>query len=306
VEDLVMIEVVGYSESAARKVLDKEGFTNVKVVEEENHETQEGYVFDQSVKEGEVIPADTEIILKVSKGAEELDVPNVVGYTDEQAVKVLTEGGNFEVAHAYNYSDDVEEDRVIEQEPKAGTKAPKGTKITITISNGSQIKEVSAPNLQGMNESQAKNTLTGMKLVVGTIKHEYSDTVPEGQVIRQEITSGTTLKEGDTIGFTISDGPEPKVTTYTAHISGVLTCSDPALDGQAVTIQLYYNGSQVSTQPDVTVVNGTSYNITATIPGLSNKDSSASVSVKCYDGGGNDVTSAFPVTTPITISYTEE
>ena len=234
-----------------------------------------------------------------------MDVPNVVGYTDEQAVKVLTEGGNFEVAHAYDYSDDIEEDRVIKQDPEAGTKAPKGTKITITISNGSQVKEVAAPNLQGMNESQAKNTLTGMKLVVGTIKHEYSDTVPEGQVIRQDITSGTTLKEGDTIGFTISDGPEPRAATYTAHINGAVTCSNSDLDGQAVTIQLYYNGSKVAEKTE-TVVNGTSYNITASIPGLSDKDSSASASVVCLDGGGNDVTSAFPVTTPITVSYTEE
>lgn len=309
VEDLVMIEVVGYSESAALKVLNKEGFTNVKVVEEENQETQEGYVFDQSVKEGEVIPADTEIILKVSKGAEETEVPNVVGYTDDQAVKVLTEGGNFEVAHAYDYSDDVEEDKVIKQDPIAGTKAPKGTKVTITISNGSQIKEVSAPNLQGMNESQAKNTLTGMKLVVGTIKHEYSDTVPEGQVIRQDITSGTTLHEGDTIGFTISDGPEPRATTYTAHISGVLTCNDSALEGQAVTIQLYYNGSKVAEKTE-TVLNGTSYNITAVIPGLSNKDSSVGASVVCTvpdpdTGSVKDVTSSFS-STPITVSYTEE
>ncbi|MBD5096922.1 MAG: Stk1 family PASTA domain-containing Ser/Thr kinase [Lachnospiraceae bacterium] len=305
VKELVMIDVEGVSESAAVKMLNREGFTNVKVVQEENQDTQEGYVFEQSVKEGEVIPADTEITLKVSKGAEEMDVPNVVGYTDEQAVKVLTEGGNFEVAHAYDYSDDIEEDRVIKQDPEAGTKAPKGTKITITISNGSQVKEVAAPNLQGMNESQAKNTLTGMKLVVGTIKHEYSDTVPEGQVIRQDITSGTTLKEGDTIGFTISDGPEPRAATYTAHINGAVTCSNSDLDGQAVTIQLYYNGSKVAEKTE-TVVNGTSYNITASIPGLSDKDSSASASVVCLDGGGNDVTSAFPVTTPITVSYTEE
>lgn len=312
IEDLVMIDVLGVSESAAVKMLDREGFTNVKVVEEENQETQEGYVFDQSVKEGEVIPADTEIILKVSKGAEEMEVPNVVGYTDEQAVQVLTEGDSFQVAHAYDYSDDVEEDRVIKQDPVAGTMAPKGTKITITISNGSQIKEVSAPNLQGMNESQATNTLTGLKLVVGPIKHEYNDTVPEGQVIRQDIAHGTKLKEGDTIGFTISDGPEPQAKTYTAHISGVVTFSDPApgdpektLEGHAITIKLYYNGSEAGSQT-VTVVNGTSYNLTASIPGLSDKDPSASASVVCVDGNGNDVTSAFPVTTPITVSYTEE
>ena len=305
IEDLVMIEVVGYSESAALKVLSKEGFTNVKVVEEENQETQEGYVFEQSVEEGKVIPADTEIILKVSKGAEEMEVPNVVGYTDEQAVKVLTEGGNFEVAHAYDYSDDYEEDRVIKQDPEAGTKAPKGTKITITISNGSQIKEVAAPNLQGLNESEAKNTLTGKKLVVGTIKHEYSDTVPEGQVIRQDITSGTTLNEGDTIGFTISDGPEPKAKTYTANISGGITCSDPELEGQAVTIQLYYNGSKVAEKTE-TIVSGTNYNITASITGLSNKDSSAGASVVCIDGAGSDVTSKFTVNPAITVTYTEE
>lgn len=307
VEDLVMIEVVGYSESAALKVLSKEGFTNVKTVEEENQETQEGYVFEQSVKEGEVIPADTEIILKVSKGAEETEVPNVVGYTDEQAVKVLTEGGNFEVAHAYDYSDDYEEDKVIKQDPEAGTKVPKGTKVTITISNGSQIKEVAAPNLQGMNESEAKNTLTGKKLVVGTIKHEYSDTVPEGQVIRQDITSGTTLQEGDTIGFTISDGPEPKAKTYTAHISGSIVYNgDSALEGQAVTVKLYYNGIEAgeTTLDPASMISGatTTFNVSATVMGQSSNTGTADVI--CYLNG-SDVTGYFSKGN-ISVSYTEE
>lgn len=307
VNELVMISVVDYSEDAALKLLKKEGFTNVKVEYEENQEVQAGYVFDQSVKEKEVIAPDAEIILKVSKGAEEVEVPNVVGYTDEQAVKVLNEGKDgtpdFVVKHAYEYSDDVELDRVIEQDPVAGTKVPRGTTVTITISNGSEVKEVAAPNLAGKNESEAINTINGLKLTVGSINQGYSDTVPAGQVMQQDIAPGTTLKEGDTIGFTISKGPEQKEVKYTAKISGTIQCNDASLEGQAVTAQLLYNGSVVGETTINGIINGTSYDLTATVSGLSSKDGSCDV--KCYLNG-TDVTSMFTMTSPISASYTEE
>ncbi len=304
--ELVMISVVDYSEDAALKLLKKEGFTNVNVEYEENQEVQAGYVFDQSVKEKEVISPDTEIILKVSKGAEEVEVPNVLGYTDEQAVKVLNEGKDgtpdFVVKHAYEYSDDVELDRVIKQDPVAGTKVPKGTIVTITISNGSEVKEVAAPNLSGKNQSEAINTINGLKLTVGSINHGYSDTVPAGQVMQQDIAPGTTLKEGDTIGFTISDGPEKKEVKYTAKINGTIQCNDASLDGQAVTVQLLYNGS-IAAEQSITIVSGTPYDLSATVSGLAGKDGSCDV--KCYLNG-QDVTAMFAMTSPISATYTEE
>lgn len=300
VQSIAMISVTGVSEDAALKMLSDAGFTNVKTEHVEDEKTQEGYVFEQSVQEGQTIPVDKEIVLKVSAGAEEVDVPNVTNYEDAQAVTLLQEAG-FEVSHAYDYSDDVEKDKVIKTEPAGGTKAAKGSKVIVTVSNGSEKKEVEVPNLGGLTEAQARDSLTSKKLNAGNVTHENSDSVAAGMVISQNPARGTTVTEGDSVDFVISDGPEQKEKKYTASISGTITCNDAALDGAAVTVQVVFNGGAVYEQT-VTVTSGGSYNITATVPNLSSQGGSASFVVLA---GGTDVTSSFSVPAP-NVSYSEE
>lgn len=286
---LKMLDVLGYSEDAAKKLLDREGFTDIEVVYENNQEAQEGYVFYQSVDKDVLVAPDEHIIIKVSSGAEELEVPSVVGYTDEQAVTVLTEAG-FQVTHAYAYDDTVDVDKVISQSPEANTKAPRDSKVTITISNGSEEKEVDVPNLENKTESEAINELQALKLTVGTIGREYSDSVEKGRVISQDVQAGSTVAEGATVGFVVSDGPEPKETTYTAKISGSVECKDEALDGQAITVRLMFDGQNAG-EKTITVVAGTIYDLSATVPGQTSKDGYADI--VCIDANGNDVTSSF-------------
>lgn len=300
VQSVAMLSVTGISEEAALKMLTDAGFTNVKTEHVEDEKTQEGYVFEQSVKEGEMIPVDQEIMLKVSAGAEEIDVPDVKGYEDSQAVTLLTEAG-FQVSHAYEYSEDVEKDKVIKTDPEGGTKAAKGSKIIVTVSNGSEKKEVEVPNLGGLTEAQARDSLTSKKLSAGSVTHANSDSVAAGMVISQNPARGTTVTEGDSVDFVISDGPEEKQKTYKASISGTITCNDPALDGSAVTVQVIFNGGAVYEQA-ITVNSGGSYNVSANVPNLSSQSGSASFVILA---GGTDVTSSFTVPSP-TVSFSEE
>lgn len=303
VQSVAMLSVTGISEEAALKMLTDAGFTNVKTEHVEDEKTQEGYVFEQSVKEGEMIPVDQEIMLKVSAGAEEIDVPDVKGYEDSQAVTLLTEAG-FQVSHAYEYSEDVEKDKVIKTDPEGGTKAAKGSKIIVTVSNGSEKKEVEVPNLGGLTEAQARDSLTSKKLSAGSVTHANSDSVAAGMVISQNPTRGTTVTEGDSVDFVISDGPEEKQKTYTANISGTISRVDEASvpDGTAVTVQVQFNG-QVVYSKDIQINPNTSYEVSAAVPGLSSTGGSASLVI--VDASGKNVTAAFSGTTP-QVSYSEE
>ena len=301
VQSIAMIGVTGVSEDAALKMLSDAGFTNVKTEHVEDEKTQEGYVFDQSVKEGETIPADQEIVLTVSAGAEEVDVPDVKNYEDSQAVTILTEAG-FEVSHAYEYSDDVEKDKVIKTDPEGGTKAAKGSKVIVTVSNGSEKKEVEVPNLGGLTEAQARDSLSSKKLSAGNVTHENSDSVAAGMVISQNPARGTTVTEGDSVDFVISDGPKAK--TYIASISGTIARTDDVSvpDGTAVTVQVQFNG-QIVFSKDITINPGATYDVSATVPGLSSTGGSANFVI--VDASGNNVTAAFSGTTP-EVSYSEE
>lgn len=297
----IMIDVVGVSEEAALNLLKDKGFINVRTEHVSNSDIQEGYVFEQSVEKGKVISVDYEIVLKVSAGADEVVVPDVMGYSDEQACTILREAG-FEIKHAYDFSEDVPKDSVMLQNPLGNTMAPAGSTVIITISNGSEVKEVEVPNLNGLTEAQAINSLAKYKLVQGQIKHEYSDTVAEGYVMAQDIPAGQVVNEGDAVGFTISDGPEPKVVTFTAKIKTTITCNDSTLDGQAVTVQIIFNGQVVSSL-DQTVNAGSSYDIEASVPGLSSD--SGSVEIVIVDASGTNVNSSFSVPYP-QISYVQD
>jgi serine/threonine-protein kinase len=171
----------------------------------------------------------------------------------------------------------------------------------VTVSNGSEKKEVEVPNLGGLTEAQARDSLSSKKLSAGNVTHANSDSVAAGMVISQNPSRGTTVTEGDSVDFVISDGPEQKAKKYTANISGTITCNDAALDGSAVTVQVIFNGGAVYEQT-ITVTSGNSYNVSATVPNLDSQGGSASFVILA---GGTDVTSSFSVPAP-NVSYSEE
>ncbi len=302
VEDIMMIDVTGVTQEAAIKMLVNEGFkdTNILIEQVADEQVQEGYVIEQSFPKNTPVPADAKITLRVSAGAEEVQVPDVTGLTDAQACTIIDEAG-FEYAHAYEYSEDVEKDYVISTTPAAYDMAPKGSKIVITVSNGSEKKETAVPNIYGLTKEQAITSIEGAKLKVGNVTEEHHETIPEGQVISQSPAANSPIEEGQSVDFVVSKGPEEKEITYTANISGTITCNDPALDGMAITVQVLFNGSPVFSQ-DVTVTSGSTYNISATVPGLKEKNGTADFSM--VDSNGASVTGSFSKGA-ININYTE-
>ena len=301
VQTFEMIDVVGDREDGAKKRLEKAGFTNVTFTHVKDDKTQEGYVISQNYEEGRKIPADADIEIKVSAGVEEIEVPDVTGQADDRAVTILTEAG-FHPIHGYEFSETVEKDKVIKTVPAAGSMLGKGQDVTVIVSNGSEKKEVVAPRLAGLTEVQARNKLSEVKLNTGTVSHQYSDTVTEGLVVSQSIPDGTNMDEGASIDFVISDGPEPKPVTYTASISGDITLNDETLDGTAVSVRVLFNGNVIASK-DVTVTAGGTYNITASVPELSEQSGSADFEI--VDASGVNVTASF-TKGEVSISYAED
>ena len=306
---VAMIDVTGYSEDAAVKMLKDLGFVNIKTEQEANEDVQEGYVFDQNFKKDEMVDINEEIVLKVSAGAEAKDVPDVTGLEDSRAVTLLEEAG-FHVVHAYDFDEEVEKDYVISQEPKGGEQAPAGSDVVITVSNGSEVKQVATPSIVNLSEAKAINSLNQAKLSAGATSHSYSDTVPAGSVISQNPVSGTMVDEGTTVDYVISDGPEPKATTYTANITGSVTFNgtgnadtDAAYIGQSFTIYVKFNNERVSAPIQMTISGtGASTSVSGTKSGLAQQG--GSVTIEVLDASGNSVTNLFSPN--LSTSYTAE
>jgi len=300
---LEMIEVEGYTQLAAEKSLKDQGFMNIKIETAYDDKKPAEYVISANHKKGEKLPESTEIVLTVSLGAEKAVVPDVTGYTDEQASKVIEEAG-FVVNHAFEFSETVEKDKIIRTNPEKNMEADKGSKVILVVSNGSEIKKVEVPKVTGISESAATTSLEAVKLSVGTVTHEHSDS-EKGIVIRQSIAKGSEVEEGTKVDIVVSDGPQ--VITYTGSISGSITASDPEFleNEMGVTAVAYItdgNGSHQVTSVTASSADKASISISGKVTGLASSDGTVSVTVT--DDGGTDVTAYYRNT--LTITFTPE
>mgnify|MGYP003301102996 CR=1 FL=1 len=133
-----MPDVVGKEEQAAVESIIKLVGDTVQVVYEFNDEFEVGKVFEQSPLKGGEITANSDIILKVSKGAEndEVAVPDVTNTTEAEARRSLEAVGLKVGSVSYTTSDRVDEGKVITQTIRANNSVAKGSVVNLVISNG--------------------------------------------------------------------------------------------------------------------------------------------------------------------------
>ena len=158
-------------------------------------------VFDYDVAAGSVLsqdpstpqaPKGSEVQLVVSKGPPPVNLPNVIGKMQDEATKRL-QAQDFQVAITEEFSNDVEEGRVISQSP-SGSQAPYGSTITLTVSKGPE--QFPAPNFGGLSKSgaQALADQYGLLLVFKTVPGTTGSVV-----YSQSPGVGVTVRYGDTI-----------------------------------------------------------------------------------------------------------
>ncbi|MGW6200180.1 Stk1 family PASTA domain-containing Ser/Thr kinase [Kribbella sp. NPDC055110] len=126
--------VIGMTESKARSALeDAKGQFKVKDKSiEQDSEEKKGTVLAVSPDPNGSYAAGTEFTLTISSGKTNIDVPNVVTQTFDDAKLTLEQAG-FRVGQTFGNDQNQAEGTVLDQSIKANTKAPKGTLITLTV-----------------------------------------------------------------------------------------------------------------------------------------------------------------------------
>lgn len=293
-EQLRMIEVVGLSEEEAVNALDEAGIA-YEIEREASDVFEKGKVISQSILEGNILEEDARVTIVISEGQEEVDVPDVVGKTLEEA-KAALEAKGFKVDEDEEYDEEIEEGEIISQSPNGNTKAAKGSTVTIVVSKGEEIKVAVVPKLKKKTIAEAEEALSEVKLKLGNVTQEYSESVEEGKIISQSIAPGTEVKEETAVDITISKGKKPTTKSYTAEFSGAISnTSYQFAEGELVKITLvlkvgdasytilddFYDEAALPLQ--LTEANN--------ISGLASKDAALVYSVK--NAAGEDITGHF-------------
>lgn len=193
------------------------------VTREVNESVPEGVVFDQNPPAGTTVASGTEVALKVSAGVGEVDVPDVVGRTEAEATRILS-GAGLGSRTEFRADNNVEEGRVIIQNPPAGSRLPRREVVTIIVSSGRDT--IPLPNLIDQSESSAANQLGQLRLSVA-IDRQFSAEFPEGIVIATNPPAGTNLREGDTVVLIVSRGPEPTTTSTSTTSTSTTSTTAP-------------------------------------------------------------------------------
>ena len=293
-----MPDLVGLSQKAAEKDLKEVGLSNYQFVEENSVDVKEGYVITQNVDEGAQIPKDTQIIVTVSAGAEELKVSDVTDMDEDEAFKILEKQG-FKPTRSYKFDDEIDKGNVISTDPKAGEKLKAGETIIIYVSQGEEEKFVKVPNLSGQTETTAAGALENAGLKVGNITYEYNSEVPEGEVVSQSIAADTEVKEGTTVDYVISKGTEKK--SYRGRVSGSISTEEEDLWEENVKVTVFIADNSGTYQVYQTTAPGDEIEIDGSYDGLQNNNGTVTFIVETEDG--DDVTDSYSQS--LTISYEE-
>lgn len=192
--------VIRMTEEEAKKTIEDAGFVFQRLGDASSSDIEEGLVMDQTPKANESAAKGSTISVMISSGEGNIEVPSVVGYSQEEAMSMIKNAG-FEVNIQQEYSDSIPQGKVIRQNPEARTKGNKGDTISIWISRGSEL--VSIPGVVNYTQDEATNALTRAGFGVNVVTEE-SSSVEAGRVIRQSATGQA--QAGTTITITVSSG----------------------------------------------------------------------------------------------------
>jgi hypothetical protein len=113
------------------------------------------------------------------------------------------------------------------------------TTMKVVSGNGSLCAEFAVvmaevPNVVGMTQVAAQSAITSAGFAVGTVTQAHSSTVPQGNVISQNPTAGTSVAKGSAVNLVISSGPTPPVIqkpTATTQTATAITSTGATLNG---------------------------------------------------------------------------
>ena len=210
-----------------------------------------GVVLAQSPAAGASVSKGSTVVIRVSRGA--VRVPTVLGQTRSAAVSVLRAAGL--VPAVFTVPSAQPKGTVLAQRPHGGTRVTQGSKVRLNVSNGSSSgiappppppppasKSVPDVTSQPQEAAQRQLNTAGFKSRVVYVPSDQ----PQGTVVSQSPSGGTTAKQGTRITLNASLGPNAGAGAIVPKVLG--------LDPQTATSRLESAGFQVQRLTQTTTV----------------------------------------------------
>ena len=210
-DEIEVPTVVNLTEEQAVSQLEKRGFRANISRYAESDEYEKGKVMSQDPEASTRSKKGTIVNLVISSGREVV-VPVLKNMNLSQAEETLKDLGLKIGTTSTDYSNTVEKDLVIRQEPTAGSSVQSGSEVNLVISVGKEdsTEIIKVGNYIGMSEQDAIANARNNGLRVRNVDYQYSSNTEKGLVMNQSISAETEVTENSAIDFVISLGAEEK------------------------------------------------------------------------------------------------
>ena len=180
-------------------------------------------VVEESTIEESIITSEVEQIVDTQEADENenlVAIPDVSGRSYAEAVATLNKEG-FMVVKEESESTTVRKGNVISQVPEAGSKAERGTSVTVYVSISASVGKVKVPNLIGLSEEDAIVVLIESGLEVGTVSQtNHTDPSLTNLVCYQSYSQDVEVEEGTAVDFKVSLGTGASTYSFVGNIEG--------------------------------------------------------------------------------------
>ncbi|WP_338676193.1 Stk1 family PASTA domain-containing Ser/Thr kinase [Streptomyces sp. SCSIO 30461] len=131
-------------------------------------------------------------------------VPSVLGKTEAEARKRLTDAGLDVEPSRKDYSDIYERGTVMAADPAQGKRIRQNGSVTLVISRGPEIVDV--PKLQGLNLADARNALRKAGLAPGAVTRKFDENAAQGTVTDSDPVAGIGVRADSAVALVVSKG----------------------------------------------------------------------------------------------------
>jgi serine/threonine-protein kinase len=181
-------------------------------VNESSDSVPRGIVIRQSPDAGERIQKGNVVRYFVSTGKPRVDVPDVVGARESEAVATLRNAGL--VPKVVDIFSDKPTGEVIAQDPKGGTSIVEGSEVRLNVSKGPQ--QTGIPDVVGQSFDSASRILREAGFT--PVRQDVEADDPKGTVVGMDPASGTLAPPGTRVTLNVSIG---STTTSVPEVVGL-------------------------------------------------------------------------------------
>jgi eukaryotic-like serine/threonine-protein kinase len=198
-QQVAVPSVVGLTVSSARGRLQKAGLEASE--REENSDTvAEGRVVSVSPTEGEKVDKGSSVTLVVSSGKPQVEVPNVVNKSFDEAQSTLQAAG-LKVTRKDKESEDKDPGTVLAQSIKGGAQVDSGSTVELTVAK--EPSQVAVPDVTGEDAPAAVAALSGQGFAIDQQSRDVSTPDGDGVVLEQSPTGGKKAKKGSKVTIVV-------------------------------------------------------------------------------------------------------